>query len=101
MLTWMVVVVLAIGAYGQRLVGMFLIKHDRVGHRTTALLAALPVAIMCAVAAEQTFSTGGELVLDARVAGVGAAIVCAWRRLPLYVTICATAMVTALFRLVT
>ena len=99
MLTWAVIGALAVGVYGQRLLGMMLIDINRVGPKVTALMNALPVAIVCAVAAEQTFTTMGEVVFDARVLGVGAAIICAWRRLPLYITIGVAAAVTAVFRL--
>ncbi len=101
MLTWAAIGALAVGAYGQRLAGMFLIDLNRVGPKMTALLNALPVAIICAVIAEQTLTSSGEVMLDARVLGVGAALVCAWRRMPMYVTIGVAALITALFRLVT
>ena len=45
-----------------------------------------------------TFSTGNELVLDARAAGVGAAAIAAWRRAPIIVVIVLGAAVTALIR---
>ncbi|HCB33905.1 MAG TPA: branched-chain amino acid transporter AzlD [Acidimicrobiaceae bacterium] len=100
MLTWAVVGALAVGVYGQRLAGMMLVDVGTLGRRTAAVLAAVPPAIVCAVAAQQTFVTGGQLALDARVLGVGAAVVCAWRRLPVFVTVIVAAAVTALVRLV-
>lgn len=99
MLTWGVIGALAVGVFGQRLVGMTLGRRARLGPRSTAVLAAVPVAIVCAVAAQQAFSTNSELVLDARVAGVAAALICAWRRLPIYVTVLAATVATALVRL--
>ncbi len=101
MLTWAVIGALAVGVQGQRLIGMFLFDFNRIDPRTTALLNALPVAIVCAVAAEQALTANGEVVVDARLLGVGAAVICAWRRLPIYVTISSAAIVTALFRLIT
>ncbi len=100
MLTWTVIGALAVGVQGQRLIGMFLVDLNRVGRRTTALLNALPVAIVCAVAAEQTLTSGGEVVIDARLLGVGVAVICAWRRLPIYVTISSAALATAGLRLI-
>lgn len=100
MLTWGVIGALAVGVFGQRLVGMTLGRHARLGPCSTAVLAAVPVAIVCAVAAQLAFSTNSEIALDARVAGVAVALVCAWRRLPLYATVTLAAVVTALVRLV-
>jgi hypothetical protein len=45
-----------------------------------------------------TFSTGNDLVVDARAAGVGVAAVAAWRRAPLVIVIVLGAVVTALVR---
>ena len=45
-----------------------------------------------------TFSDGHELVIDARAAGIGVAVVAAWRRAPLIVVIVLGASVTAVVR---
>ena len=47
-----------------------------------------------------TFTLGQELVIDARVPGVAAAAVAAWRRLPFPAVIAIGAGVTALVRAV-
>ncbi|MEC9059834.1 MAG: AzlD domain-containing protein, partial [Actinomycetota bacterium] len=73
MLTWGVVAVLAVGVYGQRALGMALVDPERLGLRPRQVLAMVPLSILCAVTALQTLSTHGELVLDARVAGIIAA----------------------------
>ena len=78
MLTWGVVAVLAVGVYGQRALGMALIDPDRLGHRSRQVLAMVPLSILCAVTALQTLSTRGELVVDARVAGIVVAAVLSW-----------------------
>ena len=61
-------------------------------------LALVPAALICALIVQNTFSTGNELVLDARAVGVGAAAFAAWRRAPLVVVIVLGAAVTALVR---
>ena len=84
MLPWGVVAVLAVGVYGQRALGMALIDPDRLGHRSRQVLAMVPLSILCAVTALQTLSTRGELVVDARVAGIVVALgefVMVWARL--------------------
>jgi Branched-chain amino acid transport protein (AzlD) len=57
-------------------------------------------ALICALIVQNTFSTGNELVLDARAVGVSSAAIAAWRRAPLVVVIVLGAAVTALVRAV-
>lgn len=101
MLTWSVVALLAFGVYGQRAVGATAIDTNRLDERWQRVLTALPLAIIAAVVALQTFTTDRALVLDARVAGIAVAALCAWRRLPLLVTVVAAATTTAALRALT
>ena len=87
MLTWGVVAVLAVGVYGQRALGMALVDPERLGLRPRQVLAMVPLSILCAVTALQTLSTHGELVLDARVAGIIAATLLSWKRAPMFVVV--------------
>ena len=64
----------------------------------TRCLALVPAALIGALVVKDTFSTGTDLVLDARAAGVGAAALAAWRRAPLIAVILIGAAVTALVR---
>jgi uncharacterized membrane protein len=98
MLSWSVVIALALGVYAQRAVGAVLIDTDKVGDKTQRVLGALPLAIIAAVVALATLSSNGELEFDARALGVLAAAVCAWRRLPMFVIVIVAAAVTALLR---
>ncbi|HAF69624.1 MAG TPA: branched-chain amino acid transporter AzlD [Acidimicrobiaceae bacterium] len=100
MLTWGVVAVLAVGVYGQRALGMALINPARISHRSRQVLAMVPLSILCAVTALQTFSTQGALVLDARVAGIAAAAALTWKRTPMFVVVIVAATVTAAIRLI-
>ena len=99
MLTWGVVAVLAVGVYGQRALGMALIDPKRMGDRSRQVLTMVPLSILCAVTALQTFSSQGELVFDARVAGIAAASLLSWKRAPMFVVVVAAAGVTAAVRL--
>ena len=99
MLTWGVVAVLAVGVYGQRALGMALVDPDRLGHRSRQVLAMVPLSILCAVTALQTLSTRGELVVDARVAGIVVAAVLSWNRGPMFAVVVGAAAVTAAVRL--
>lgn len=98
MLTWGVVIALAVGVYGQRALGMAVLDPERLSDRWRRVLGFMPLAILCAVTALQTFTRGGQLTLDARVFGVGAAVVCASRRLPMFATVIVAAAATAAAR---
>jgi hypothetical protein len=58
----------------------------------------IPAALIAAIIVKDTFSVGQHLQVDARVLGVGAAVVAAWRRAPVVVVIVVGAAVTALAR---
>lgn len=101
MLTWSVVALLAIGVYGQRMIGATAVDTRRLDQRWQRVLTALPLAIIAAVVALQTFTTDRSLTVDARVVGLMVAAGCAWRRLPLLVTVLAAAATTAGIRALT
>lgn len=98
MLTWSVMIALALGVYVQRLAGAVLIDAERLSPAWRRVLDALPLAIISAVVALATFSEGGQLKLDARIAGVVVAALCANRRMPMLVTVIAAAVTTAAIR---
>ncbi len=95
MLTWFVVGALAVGVYGQRALGALVIDTGRVNERWRAVLQHVPLAIIAAVVVLQTFTSSREIELDARAVGVGAAALCAWRKLPMLITVLVAAIVTA------
>jgi len=97
-MTWTLVLVLAAGAYACKVTGLVLIGSRRLPPVVTRCLALVPAALISALIVKDTFSTGTDLVLDARAAGVAAACVAAWRRAPLIVVILVAVVVTALVR---
>jgi branched-subunit amino acid transport protein len=97
-MTWTLVLVLAAGAYACKVTGLVLIGSRRLPPVVTRCLALVPAALISALIVKDTFSTGTELVLDARAAGVAAAGIAAWRRAPLIVVILVAVVVTALVR---
>ena len=101
MLTFGVVLVLALGVFGQRAAGALLVDADRLGDRSRAVLSALPLTIISAVIALAALTDDGDVVTDARVAGVAVAGLCAWRKLPMFVTVVAAAVATATVRALT
>jgi hypothetical protein len=66
--------------------------------RWTRLLGLLPLSIVAAVIAVQTFTTRQHVTCDARAVGVGVATLAAWRRVPLFAIVVLAAATTALVR---
>lgn len=100
MLTWTVVIALAVGVYGQRAAGALFLRADKLPESAKRVLDKLPLAIIAAVVALTTVTAGGKLTLDARLVGVAVAGLCAWRKLPMLVAVVAAAAATALVRAV-
>ncbi len=98
MLTWSVVGLLMIGVYGQRALGATLVDTNRVSLRWKHVLENMPLAIISGVVALQALARGQSLAVDARLIGLAVAALCAWRRLPILVTVVAAATATALVR---
>jgi len=97
-MTWGLVLLLAAGAYGFKVLGLVVVGSRRLPPPLERCLVLVPAALITALIVKDTLSTGQELVLDARAAGVAAAGVAAWRRAPLIVVIVLGAAVTALVR---
>jgi hypothetical protein len=100
-MTWGIVVLLAAGVWGQRLIGMFV--GGRVLARVPALgrLATLiPAAVVMAVIVQLSITAGRSLVIDARLAGMAVAAVLVWRRAPFVAVVVAAAATTAVVRAV-
>ena len=97
--TWVAVLLTAAGCYGLKLLGLAapqrLLEHP-VAARVSELL---PVALLAALCAVQTVATGTELVLDARLAGLAAAVVALVLRAPFLVVVAVAAATAALVRL--
>jgi uncharacterized membrane protein len=98
---WVALLVTAAGCYLLKLAGVLVPERWLEGERVTRVLILLPVALLAALAAVQTFATGDHLVIDARVAGVAAAIVALRFRAPFIVVVAVSAATAALLRLVT
>jgi branched-subunit amino acid transport protein len=99
-MTWTVVLLLAAGAYGCKVLGLVIVGDRRLPARLERCLQLIPAALIAALVAKDTFSTAQQLVVDARAAGVATAAVAAWRRAPLIVVIVVGAVVTATIRAV-
>ena len=97
---WTAVLLACVGCYLLKLAGLSL--PERVlEHPTVERVADLiPVALLAALVAVQTFSSGSELTLDARALGLGFAVVALLLRMPFLVVVVGASVVAALARLV-
>jgi branched-subunit amino acid transport protein len=97
---WTAVLLAGIGCYLLKLAGLSL--PERVlAHPTVERVADLiPVALLSALVAVQVFSSGPELRVDARVLGLGFAVVALLLRMPFLVVVVGAAVVAAGARLV-
>lgn len=97
---WTAIIVTAVGAYLLKLAGLSIpesvLEHPLV-HRVADLL---PVALLSALVAVQVFSDGPTLTLDARAAGLAAAVVALLLRAPFIVVVFVAALTAGLLRLV-
>jgi branched-subunit amino acid transport protein len=99
-LSWAAILALAAGTYAMKAAGPVLLGGRPLPARIEGVVALLPAAVFAALVVVDTLSEDGELVLDARAAGVGAAAVAAWLRAPFLVVVLVAMVVTAAVRAV-
>ena len=97
-MSWGLVLTLAVGAYAFKVLGFIVFGGRTLPPVVERCLALIPVALIAALVVKDTFSVGQHLQIDARAAGVGCAVLAAWRRAPLIVVIVVGAAVTAAVR---
>ncbi len=97
-MSWSLVIVLAVGAYIFKVLGLVIIGDRPLPSAVERCLALIPAAVIAALVVKDTFATGQDLVLDARVIGVGVGALAALRRAPLIAVVAIAATVTAVAR---
>jgi branched-subunit amino acid transport protein len=97
---WTAVIVTAIGCYLLKLAGLSVPESVLARQYVRRAADLIPVALLGALVAVQAFSTEQDLVLDARLAGLGVAVVALLLRAPFLLVVGAAAVTTALLRLV-
>jgi len=93
--TWIAIGATALGCYAVKLAGLLVPAGALEKPLVRRLAALLPVALLAALTAQQTFADGHALVLDARVAGLAAAAVALVLRAPFLLVVAAAVVVTA------
>ncbi|MGW0814673.1 AzlD domain-containing protein [Streptomyces viridiviolaceus] len=92
---WIAIGVTALGCYAVKLAGLLVPAGALEKPLVRRLAALLPVALLAALTAQQTFADGPALMLDARAAGLGAAAVALVLRAPFLLVVAAAVVVTA------
>jgi branched chain amino acid efflux pump len=97
---WAAVVAGSVGCYVLKLAGVSVPQRVLADRRVRRIGALLPVALLSALVATQTFTTGHDLTVDARAAGLAVAAVAVLARAPFLVVVAGAAATTALVRYV-
>jgi branched-subunit amino acid transport protein len=92
---WIAIGLTAAACYLVKLLGLLVPAGALERPLVQRLAALLPVALLAALTAQQTFGQGTGLVLDARAAGLGAAALALVLRAPFLVVVGAAVLVTA------
>jgi branched chain amino acid efflux pump len=95
---WSVVVVTGLATAGIKAAGPVLLGGRALPARLDRVIALLAPAMLGALVAINTFASGRSLAIDARAAGIAAAVVAIRLRAPLPVVVVVAAAVTALVR---
>src|SRR3954451_25365938 len=97
-MTWLAILLTAAGCYALKLSGLLVPARILEQPRVQRVADRLPVALLMALVAVGTFVDGRHLVLDARAAGLAAAVVALLLRALFLVVVITAAAVTALDR---
>ena len=96
---WIAVVVVGVATILLKSVGPVLLGGKPLPQHLTGVVGLLAPALLAALVVTQTVGGDEEIVLDARLVGVGAAVVAILLRAPLLVVVIAAAASTAVVRL--
>jgi branched-subunit amino acid transport protein len=96
---WAGVLVACAACYALKLAGLSLPARLLQDARVQQTIPLVPVALLAALIATNTFSTGNHLVLDVRAAAIGVAAVAVLLRAPFLVVVASAAATAALLRL--
>jgi uncharacterized membrane protein len=96
---WAAVIAASAACYGLKLAGLSLPQRWLQDPRLQRTIPLIPIALLAALVATQTFSTGQHLVLDVRAAALGVAMIAVVLRAPFLVVVAAAAATAALLRL--
>jgi uncharacterized membrane protein len=94
-MSWTPILLAAAGCYALKVTGLSIPQRVLDGPKVQRVATLLPVALLAALIATQTFDDG----IDARAAGLAAAVLALLARAPFLVVVATAAVTTALLRL--
>ena len=97
-MTWIGIIAAIVGCYALKLAGLSVPERVLVHPLTTPISALIPPALLGALIAVQVLASGHDVVLDARLVGLGAAVVLLLLRAPFLAVVCGAAVAAALVR---
>ncbi|WP_217914810.1 AzlD domain-containing protein [Miltoncostaea marina] len=97
-MSWTAILALAAGTYALKAAGPLLLGGRELPGLVARVADLLPAALLAALVATQGLTADGDLTVDARAAGVAAALVVAWRRGSFLLIVAVAMAVTALVR---
>jgi branched-subunit amino acid transport protein len=95
---WLTVLAVGVGTVLLKAVGPVGVAGRRLPTVAERLLELVAPAILAALVVVETFASGRHLVADARLAGVGAGVLCVLARAPFWVVVLCGALATAAVR---
>jgi hypothetical protein len=98
---WLLVAFVGLGTVALKGVGPLVLGGRRVPDRLTGVVSLLAPTLLAALIVTNTFATGTALVIDARVAGMAAAVVAIVLRAPILVVVVVAAVAAAVTRALT
>lgn len=97
--TWVIVLAVGAGTMAIKAAGPVLLGGRALPAPVQSVVALLAPALLAALVATTTFASGQSLVVDARVAGVGVAVVALLLRAPVLVVVLLAAAAAAIVRI--
>ena len=97
---WIVVAMVGVGTIAFKAAGPVLIGRRAIPRGVQSVVDLLAPVMLIALVVTQTFGGDEEIQVDARVLGVGAAVVAIWLRAHVIIAMAVAAAVTALVRLI-
>ena len=98
---WPAVLIGSAGCYLLKLAGVSVPGRVLTNRKVQAIAGALPIGLLAALCVSQAFTNGHHVVVDARAAGLAAALVAVAFRAPFLLTVAVAVATTALLRLLT
>lgn len=98
---WITIGVLAVGTAIIKAIGPVSVGGREMPARAAAVIALFAPALLAALVVQETFSHDGELVIDARAAGMAGAALALLAKLPMLAVVTIAAAVTAGVRALT